>query len=91
MPAPTVNTNTNEDKGYEESTWKGHPQFKCKYCPFDSLDEGITRDHVFSVHVRPAVTQRPLDASLFDSSGAQIKTIEVTPTPTHKPVPLKRK
>lgn len=42
-----VNTATAAPTGYHEGDkWSGLDRWECDFCPFDSLDEGIMRQHV---------------------------------------------
>lgn len=78
MPTNPVNLESNDN--IEVGSWRGHPQFKCRHCAFDSLEREITEDHVFTRHLMPGMqpAERPLEALLFDEGGNKIVTIPVS-------------
>lgn len=93
MSTTPVNLESNEN--IEVSNWRGHAQFKCRHCAFDSLDREITEGHVFTRHLMPGMqpTERPLEALLFDEGGNKIVTIPVAVEPqksaaTPPPLPV---
>ena len=38
------------DEKPEIGTWKGQKQYRCRLCPFDTLDEAVFVDHFAKVH-----------------------------------------
>ncbi len=41
------------EKDFKTSEWKGLPQFVCKKCSFDTLDEAAMHEHIKNVHTPP--------------------------------------
>ena len=41
------------DLPYTVEHWAHLPRYQCKFCPFDSLDEDVAREHFLSVHKPP--------------------------------------
>ncbi len=46
-------SNRKPEKGFEVGKWKGLPQFSCKKCNFDTLDEDAMHEHIKDVHTPP--------------------------------------
>lgn len=38
------------DEKPDIGTWKGEKQYRCRLCPFDTLDEAVFVDHFARVH-----------------------------------------
>jgi hypothetical protein len=49
--------------------WKGFTQYRCNFCPFDTLHERLILSHLASKHI-PEV--RMQDTGLVDESGRSI-------------------
>ncbi len=67
--------------GYrKEGEWRGHKQFHCNHCPFDSLHEAVIRDHTIKRHQSAILEKagvRKLSVPLFDGDGKKIEFIDV--------------
>jgi len=50
---------------WTEGAWKGLPQYRCKYCPFDTLDEELMREHYLKVHLASQPTP-PISVPVTD-------------------------
>ncbi len=46
-------------KGYTKDLWKGHTKYNCNYCPFDTLDENVIKDHIRKEHTEPPKKEPP--------------------------------
>ncbi len=41
------------EKAFDVGKWKGMPQYTCKKCNFDTLDEAAMHEHIKNVHTPP--------------------------------------
>lgn len=60
-----------EEKPYSLGTWRGRMQWKCKQCPWDTLEgEAAMLEHIASAHTPPP--KRKGIVLIADKSGRQI-------------------
>lgn len=55
--------------------WKDQPKYECKYCPFDTLDEGKIKQHHWEAHMAKPVF-RPTKAKILDRFGNEVNEIK---------------
>ncbi|MGE5553297.1 MAG: hypothetical protein ACM3XZ_05160 [Betaproteobacteria bacterium] len=66
-----------EERQYDLGQWNGLPQYRCRLCPFDTLDEAAMKRHIEERHtVRPATV--PVEVPLLDRFGNPITEREVS-------------
>jgi len=64
---------------YEVSEWAGLPQYRCRLCPFDTLDEDVMFDHIARLHFTkqvPTVNSSIPSATAEDTASAQGEAVE---------------
>lgn len=71
----TVVTKSEENQHYELGEWRGHPQYRCKHCPFDVLDdEAAILEHVQRMHIAPTLPQvNSAGILVADKNGNEVK------------------
>lgn len=60
---------------YTIGEWKGLPNYKCRHCPFSTLDEAEIREHVLKRHA-PRPPQRRVVPELVDRFGNPVTVLE---------------
>lgn len=64
------------------SSWRGHPQYLCEECPYDSLDADEIAEHVSKVH-GPKVTMRRTMIEVVDKHGRPMPAVVVEQEPAN--------
>lgn len=69
--------------GYrKEGKWRGHSQYKCNHCAYDSLSEATIRDHTIKAHqdkILEAAGVRKLGVTLYDADDKKIEYVSEEP------------
>jgi len=61
---------------YTVSRWKGLTQYRCRMCPFDTLDEKTIIRHIQERHA-PKSERKPVVVPIYDRFGNLIREREV--------------
>jgi len=62
-----------ENPYFTMGSWNGFPQWKCKQCPWDTLDgEGALMEHYAERHGPPPEPPKPVIIPIYDRWGNQV-------------------
>ena len=68
-----MGTDLKSNSHYTMASWGGHTQWKCNYCPFDTLEgEQIILEHIARNHFNP-LAPKPSLIAVADKRGNEIK------------------
>ncbi len=63
-----------ENPYFTLGSWKGMPQWKCRFCPWDTLEgEGALMEHVVTVHGAGEPERRPGGILVADRYGNAVE------------------
>lgn len=58
-----------EPEHWTVGRWHDRPQYCCKYCAFDTLDEASAQAHYDNVHAPPSPPPSPVQIPRYDRFG----------------------
>ena len=61
---------------WEISSWKGLPNYECRFCAYATIDFDDAVDHYRSEHAPPSTEVRIIDTGLVNEDGTPIKRVE---------------
>lgn len=71
-----VESDPYEGKLYEISSWKGLPNYECKFCAYATVDYEAALEHAADVHAPPDPKPEIINTGLVDVGGDPITRAE---------------